>query len=185
MKWLWRDLLWRVEGDVNSVAPGSVRSKVFQAPSWSWASIKSTIIYDFPKGTGRTRYYPCIQILKCGEDTHRKSSKVSGHITIRGIIIRELKFPAKERAIKADQLPVTFDDTSTEAEFWKPDTRDVNLEETSFLIVAASHGWAVCLGIMPTLWRKDEYKRVGLAYWPSPKFDLSLLPVRPQVIKLV
>lgn len=185
VNWLWRDLLWRVEGDVNSVDPYSVRSKVFQAPSWSWASIKSPIIYDFPKGTGRARYYPCIQILQCGKDTCRRSNKPSGHITIRGVIVRKLKFPTKERVLKADQPTAALEDESTTAEFWKPDTRDIIFEETSFLIVAASHSWAVCLGIMPTLWRKEEYRRVGLAYCPSPYSNLSQLQVRPQVFKLV
>jgi hypothetical protein len=48
MKQLWRDLLWRVKGYVDSSNPLCVRQTEYTVPSWSWASIRGPITYDTP-----------------------------------------------------------------------------------------------------------------------------------------
>ncbi|KAH7317420.1 hypothetical protein BKA65DRAFT_571106 [Rhexocercosporidium sp. MPI-PUGE-AT-0058] len=166
VKSLWRDLRWRVE-NVNSTTPLCSRPKEFKAQSWSWASIKGPITYGFPQGTGYVKYYPCVQILGFGDEVDFESNMISKFIKVRGIIAPTLRAPPlkDERISTQDQVgqqKTRPQLDSNHGAYWKPDIAGITHDDAQYLIVAASHGWAVCLGIMPTKRKKDEFNRVGL-----------------------
>lgn len=196
IKWLWRDLLWWVDVKTSTVVPLGARPKEFKAPSWSWASIKGPISYRFPQGTSHLRYYPCIQVLGHGEKVHTKSNRVSGFITIRGVIL-PATIPGTPSHWASDhlkpgpgrtttQLRTTWSksENTSQAPIWKPDTEDIICEDIQCLIVAASHQYIVSIGLMPTGRRPDEYSRVGLAYW-SPYYYSIPDEVQFQIITIV
>jgi hypothetical protein len=190
VKWLWRDLLWWVERAVDSSASLGVRPTDFKAPSWSWASIKGPISYQFPNGTGHLRYYRCLQIISYSEKTDSPSNSVSGFITLRGILLPEVPYSfTKEKTSSTRQNVDPNDRKSPEYlglmnPVWTPDVEGIEVGKVRFLVVAASHEWIICLGLMATGQGEGEFRRVGLAYWSS-RFPPDCSEEIPRVITIV
>ncbi|KAH8679089.1 heterokaryon incompatibility protein-domain-containing protein [Tricladium varicosporioides] len=174
VKWLWRDLLWWTESK-----PVASRSTKFKAPSWSWASINGPISYKFPQGSSYMRYYPCIQVLGYGQSVHPVSNKISGFITIRGVIVPAIllknedyeltKLGTVRRTTPILRPLWASSNTNTSHVFWKGDTSETIDEPIQCLIVASSHQYVMCLGLLPTGRKQGEYRRIGLAFW-QPSF---------------
>lgn len=189
VKRLWRDLLWRVEGDVNSPNFLCVRQTEFKVPSWSWASIKGPITFEDAWGTNRMKLYPCIQILNYDEKMDIKANEVSGYVVVRGIVLSQLPLSLTQ-AVTPDLTDKSNypSDLANQARYWKPDTSGIPYQDVQYLIVAACRGHAVCLGIKLDQMHKGEYRRVGLAYARSIGWSNHLvLPteVQSQVITLI
>jgi Heterokaryon incompatibility protein (HET) len=187
------DLLWRVDGELNS------RPLEYRAPSWSWASVDGKVYspYVFPSQPELHKLLreepkpvrPLIRIVSVNVSTLSQDTSCTGQVSdgllkVVGVL-RKIKPPNGLLCTPASQSPIVLEDDISIDLF--PDTDSEMLAELSLLPVRRltadyrlyAHRWErklktpISIGVEGIALRpiSSSYERVGLFHYHQPKSE--------------
>ena len=171
---IFQDMTWRALSAEEPITP-------WQAPSWSWASVRSEITYEarekgwMPSVIRRSppqRPIPEAQLLEV--DIVSKGPNEMGPLLAASLKVRGELFPAHLKSLSEDALygrGSIYWDTKTHTEYkicyWTvtkerkcPSCNSVPLYHIK--LFPPSRSWNWCLILEPISFEKAEYKRIGV-----------------------
>lgn len=183
-KTLWKDLLWWV--DLSTIpfrqhnGKPSRRSREFQAPTWSWASVMNPVSYQWPATTNNYPPGSAIEVIDTEVETDLSQHNIYGRLRLRGELVdleindwrpdygtKHLKArPARatyapgyedhhqgygeDRDVRPSARASDSRGRTEGATVRLPDTQDAVTSGVQGLIVARSRIWTWCLALVPT-----------------------------------